>query len=247
MLSDADKLLLKNGAKELNVTLDSVAMDRLEMVAHRLQEANQRINLTRVPPNKTVLLHFLDSLTLGRAIPIHEGGRILDMGTGAGFPGLPLAIAYPSAVMTLVDATQKRLTFLDSLITDLNIDNVRLVHGRAEDLVDSDFIHAFDIVTARAVAVMEKLAGWLIPFVAPNGCAVAYKSENARHEIECSSSTIERLGGRLERIEEVKLPGSEIVRLLAIISANKIGAQIGKHKSQSRHAMHTAQSRKEKR
>jgi 16S rRNA (guanine527-N7)-methyltransferase len=220
MLSEADKLLLKSGAKELGVTLDSVAMDRLDLVIHRLYEANQHVNLTRVPSDKAVMLHLLDSLTLGSAVTIQERARMLDMGTGAGFPGIPLAIAYPSVRMTLVDSTRKRLNYIETLITELKIDNVRLVHGRAEDLLNSDLCRSFDIVTARAVADMSRLAGWLIPFVAPLGFAVAYKSESARAEIKQAGSVIQLMGGRLERIAEVRLPGAEITRLLAVVSVS---------------------------
>ncbi len=184
MLSEADRLLLKNGAEELTVSLDSIAIARFETFASRLHEANQHLNLTRVPAEQTVTLHFLDSLTIARAIKLEAGMRILDMGTGAGFPGMPLAIAYPDLKLTLVDATRKKLSFIEALISELHLDNVRVVHGRADELARQDLRRSFDVVTARAVAGMDKLAAWIIPFVRPGGVAVAFKSENARSEIE---------------------------------------------------------------
>jgi 16S rRNA (guanine527-N7)-methyltransferase len=238
VLTAENKELLVSGAAKLSVALDCSAMQRFELFADRLQAANKVMNLTRVPAEQTVQLHFLDSLTLCGAVQLRDGHKLLDMGTGAGFPGIPLAIAFPSLHVTLVDATQKRLKFIHDLILEAEIRNVSLIHGRAEELASSDLRHAFDVVTARAVAKMEQLVGWLIPFVAPGGCAAAYKSENARAEIEASKRTLSALGGKLDRIAEVKLPGTQITRLLAIVSLKETASPGARKVQRSVHCLH---------
>ena len=183
-----------------------------------LTEANRSLNLTRVPPDEFVTLHFLDSLSLAAALSPRPGDRLIDVGTGAGFPGVPLALAYPELSVTLLDGTRKRLDFIDSAIAELAISNARTLHGRAEDISrQSTHRCGYDIATARAVAKLPHLAGWMLPLVRPSGHAVAYKSQDVDAETEDARPAIARLGGTVERVVEVALPESQIVRKLIIL------------------------------
>lgn len=163
-------------------------------------------------------LHFLDSLLLLAATPIQPGWRVLDVGTGAGFPGLPLAIALPSVECTLIDSTRKKADFVRSTAEALGLENVCTLWGRAEELAASAKHRGrYDLVTARAVAKLDVLAGWLLPFVRPGGIAVACKSRHADAEIAEASRAIEAAGGRVEAIQELTIPETDVMRRLVII------------------------------
>jgi 16S rRNA (guanine527-N7)-methyltransferase len=218
MFTDAQRERLRSGAAVWGLTLENVTLERFARFADLLEEGNQRLNLTRVPPAEYDTLHFLDSLALAAVVSPTPGQSLLDVGTGAGFPGLPLALAYPHLRVTLMDGTRKRLDFLDDAIATLGLTNVRTLHGRAEEIgrLPAHRQH-YDLVTARAVAKMPQLAQWLVPLVKPGGWAVAYKSRDTDAEMAEAGRVLKPLGAECERVIEVDLPGTEIVRRLVML------------------------------
>ena len=225
MLTEAQREQLVQGAESWGLSLEAEVVAKFERFAELLEAGNQRLNLTRIPMEEIVTLHFLDSLALAAVLSPPPGARLLDLGTGGGFPGLPLALAFPKLQVTLVDSTQKRLTFLEEVLADLGLSgSVRTVHGRAEDLARLPLHReVYHIVTARAVAKMDVLAPWMLPFVRPGGIAVAYKSREATLEIEAARPKIGNSGGILERVEDIPLPGTDIHRKLAILKKTHRG------------------------
>lgn len=212
-----DAEALRTGAAELGLVLDDDAIARFARFAATLADANQRTNLTRIDPAEYVALHFLDSLAIAAAWRPGGDEHLIDVGAGAGFPGIPLAIAFPRLHVTLLDGTRKKLDFVDSVIAELGLTNATTVHGRAEEIGrQSTQRGMYDIAVARAVARLPRLAGWLLPFVRPGGIAVAYKSGAAENEVEEARPAIERAGVQVHE-RRVSLPGTGIERTLVIM------------------------------
>ncbi|MCW3055361.1 MAG: rRNA m(7)G-527 methyltransferase [Chthonomonadales bacterium] len=224
MFTDAQREQLRAGAAAWNLALDTQTIERFARFADILEEANLRLNLTRVPPAEIVTLHYLDSLALATVSPPKPGSCLLDVGTGAGFPGLPLALVYPELQVTLMDGTRKRLDFLKEAIATLGLTNVTTLHGRAEEVARLPaHRERYDLVTARAVAKMPQLVQWLLPLVRPGGQAIAYKSLETDLELAEADSILKRLGGKCEQVAEVALPGTEIVRRLVVLRRTERG------------------------
>ncbi|MCS6776932.1 MAG: 16S rRNA (guanine(527)-N(7))-methyltransferase RsmG [Chloroherpetonaceae bacterium] len=222
MLSETQRTQLIAGARAWGVTLDDRAVARFDQFARMLHAANQEFNLTRIRPEDIVPLHFLDSLSVLAVWHPAEGARVLDVGTGAGFPGLPLAIACPQLDITLLDGTRKRLAFVDTVIAALELDHVRTLHGRAEEIVRLPaYCEQFDVTTARAVAKMPRLVQWLLPLTRPGGLAIALKSRDLQDELEQALPVVRALGARVERVAELTLPGTEILRKLVCLRKHR--------------------------
>jgi 16S rRNA (guanine527-N7)-methyltransferase len=206
------------GSAELGLSLSSHQVDLFLRFTKLLEKWNQSLNLTRIPEENIVPLHFLDSLTVSQVEDFKEINAFLDLGTGAGFPGIPLKIAYPHLCVTLLDSRQKRLNFLDSAVRSLDLKNVTLIHARAEE-AGHDPVHreAYDCVTARAVTELILLAEWMLPFLRKGGLGIAWKGPKIGDEIQEAQSRIEEAGGTIERILPAEIPGTSVERSLVII------------------------------
>ena len=215
---DAALLQIIQGAQAFGLVLESATASRFQRFACLLDEGNRQLNLTRIKPEDVVTLHFLDSLALAAIHRPASGARLLDVGTGAGFPGVPLALAFPELEVTLMDSTRKRLAWLDGALADLKLKNAHTLHSRAEELAQNGaHRERYDLVTARAVAPMATLAGWLLPFVRPGGIAVAYKSQDIAAELVQMQPILKAQGAVLEQVAEISLPNTDIVRKLVIL------------------------------
>ena len=186
-----------------------------------LIEWNEKMNLTAIiDPEEIILKHFIDSITILKEL--EDNSKIVDVGTGAGFPGIPLSIMNTTLKITLVDSLNKRLIFLQEVVDRLNLKNIEIVHARAEEFgQNKKYRESFDIATSRAVANLSTLSEYLIPLVKVNGKAISMKASEAQEEINEAKKAIEVLGGKIEIIEEFNLPQSDIGTTVIIIKKEK--------------------------
>lgn len=186
-----------------------------------LIEWNEKMNLTAITePEEIILKHFIDSITILKEI--NDNSNVVDVGTGAGFPGIPLSIMNHTLKITLVDSLNKRLIFLQEVVDKLNLKNVEIVHARAEEFgQNKKYRESFDVATSRAVANLSTLSEYLIPLVKVEGKVISMKASEAREEINEAQKAIEVLGGAIEKIDEFNLPQSDIGRTVIIIRKEK--------------------------
>jgi len=198
------------------IALSATQKEQFATYFHELVETNKVMNLTSITDEDQVYLkHFYDSIVLGFVDEklLNQELTLCDVGSGAGFPSLPLKIINPKLKITIVDSLNKRIKFLDSLVAKLNLDNVNLVHGRAEEVgKNPQFRESFDVVTARAVAAMNVLTEFCLPLVKVGGQFVAMKSEKAPEELETAQFAIKTLGGEIKQQESVELPNDAGIR-----------------------------------
>lgn len=198
--------------KELNINLTDKQLRDLDTYYKMLIDYNSHTNLTRITEEKEVYLkHFYDSLTIVKMI-ILDNQTLLDVGTGAGFPGLVLKIVFPNLKVTLVDSLNKRINFLNLVIEKLQLKDVKAIHARAEEYALKNR-ETFDIVTSRAVANLNMLSELCIPMVKLSGCFIVMKAD-AKNEIDCSKKAIETLGGVIKDVVIFSLPFNAGIRTL---------------------------------
>lgn len=214
---------LKNGAAQLELTIGDDEVTLYLKYLKILIAWNEKFNLTAIrEPDEIIVKHFLDSMAILPYLREKLNLRLLDAGTGAGFPGVPVKIARPEIDVVLLDSLNKRINFLNHLITELQLKQITCIHGRAEDYGrQEEYREAFDLVTSRAVARLSVLAELCLPFVKVGGLFIAYKGPKSGEEIEEAQGALNILGGKLTRHVEVRLPGNEEVRSLLFISKEK--------------------------
>ncbi len=203
---------LKQGLNHIGVEIEEPKLNAMLKFKELVLETNKSLNLTSITEDdKFIDLHIIDSLTVLKRIP--DNSSVIDVGTGAGFPGMILKIANPTLDITLLDSTQKRLSFIDSAICELKLDNVRTLNARAEELsVQKDYREQFDVCVSRAVAKLPILCEYCIPFVKEGGLFIAMKGANCDDEISLAGNLPFELGCSKEKRELIELPNSEGVR-----------------------------------
>lgn len=209
--------------ESLGIYLTGSQIDQFLRYYELLIEKNRVINLTAITGYEDVLKkHFVDSISLAKAMDLTKSLNIIDIGTGAGFPGLALKIAFPDLKVTLLDSLNKRIYFLNEVINELGLDGVETIHGRAEDFARPGKLReSFDLCVSRAVANLSTLSEYCLPYVKVGGFFVSYKSEKISEELETAKKAVSLLGGSIESQIEFMLPDSDIYRNLVMIRKNK--------------------------
>lgn len=212
---------MQEKSMDLEISFSVEQLEKFYKYMELLIEWNEKINLTAITePKEIILKHFIDSITILNEIK--EGSKLVDVGTGAGFPGIPLAIMNSKIKITLVDSLNKRLIFLQEVIKELKLENVEIIHARAEEFgQNKEYRESFDIATSRAVANLSTLSEYLLPLVKLDGKCISMKASEATEEIKQAEKAIEILGGVIEKIEEFNLPQSNIGRTIIIVNKKK--------------------------
>lgn len=207
--------------RELNVTLEKKQKEKLYFFMNMLIEKNKEINLTAiVEPKEVIIKHFVDSIIIEKYID--EEDYIVDIGTGAGFPGIPLKIVREENKMLLIDSLNKRVNFIEEVIENLKLEKIEVKHFRAEEIGQNKvYREKFNIVTSRAVAKLNVLLEYMLPFLKIGGKCICMKGPNVEDELREATKAIEILGGRMESKEEYYLPNSDIKRTVIIIKKMK--------------------------
>ena len=208
-------------AKKINITFTEKQLEQFRIYYEMLVEKNKVMNLTGITEWDEVLeKHFLDSISLIRVVDLSQNISVLDMGTGAGFPGIPLKIAFPNLQITLADSLNKRVLFLQEVIDALKLEGIEAVHSRAEDLArDKNYREQYDLVVSRAVANLSTLSEYCLPFVKIGGQFISYKSGDIEEEVVASKSAVFLLGGKIK--DTVKFELGESGRSFVLIDKTK--------------------------
>ena len=188
-----------------------------------LIEKNKVMNLTAITePEEVIDKHFVDSLAINKIVDLKNVKSVIDIGTGAGFPGIPLKIAFPWLQITLLDSLNKRIKFLDEVVDALRLEQIKCIHGRSEDIArQEEHREKYDLCVSRAVANLSTLSELCIPFVKKGGEFISYKAANSQEEIEQAGNAIGKLGGRLAGVQELILPDTDMERIFVCIKKEK--------------------------
>lgn len=194
----------RNSMNSIGIELTNSQLNAFETYYDMLIDRNKVMNLTAITEFDEVMdKHFLDSIYLFRSIKLEADYKLIDIGTGAGFPGIPLKIVFPELKITLLDSLNKRVGFLNDVIDELNLNDIEAIHGRAEDIArDKAYRASYDIAVSRAVANLSTLSEYCLPFVKIGGKFVSYKSGDCADEVDNAKSAIHLLGGKINKIDE---------------------------------------------
>ena len=222
MNKDEFNNFLEQYIEKMNIVLDETQKSQFYKYMNLLIEWNQKINLTAIiEPKDIILKHFVDSMTINKYL--EENINIIDVGTGAGFPGIPIKISKQNLNVTLLDSLNKRINFLNTVVDELKLENINCIHGRAEEFARmKQKRERYDVATSRAVANLNVLAEYLLPFVKIGGKCICMKGPNIEEEIENSKNAIKILGGNIDKVEEFSLPKTDIKRTIILIRKEKI-------------------------
>ena len=214
---------LKARALKEEISLSPKQLDQFELFYNMLIETNKSMNLTAITDEDEVIeKHFIDSLSCRRVMDMTKVKTCIDVGTGAGFPGIPLKIVYPEIQFVLVDSLNKRVGFLNEVKKALGLEGLEALHGRAEDFAKKkEYREQFDLCVSRAVANLSTLSEYCLPFVAVNGSFVSYKSGDSEEEIHQAKHAISLLGGKVKNVDKFQLPGTDMGRALVEIKKTK--------------------------
>lgn len=223
MNKNYDVSQFKKDIEELNISLSDKQIDQFLTYYEMLIEWNEVMNLTAITDYDEVMKkHFIDSISINKAYDLNRNISLIDVGTGAGFPGLALKMAYPDLKVTLLDSLNKRINFLDAVIDKLGLTGVETIHGRAEDFAKPGKLREqYDVCVSRAVANLSTLSEYCLPFVKKGGKFIPYKSEKIGEEMAEASNAISILGGKISGQIEFTLPDSDIYRNFVIIDKIK--------------------------
>ena len=221
--------VLDQGCQEMGIVLDGEQRQQFVDFYEYLVEKNKVMNLTGITEFQEVLVkHFLDSLACVKAVDIKKVKRIMDVGTGAGFPGVPLKIAFPHLEACLLDSLKKRVNFLEETFDILKLTDITAVHGRAEEYArNKAYRESFDLCVSRAVSNLATLSEYCLPYVKVGGSFISYKSGTVQEEAEQAEKAVKILGGKIKDVVYFSLPDSEIQRSLVVIE--KVKSTPGKY------------------
>ncbi len=210
---------IKEVFDKMHIELPDGALELLNRYYEMLIDTNKVMNLTAITEySEVVIKHFADSAAIGCITDMNGNIDVIDVGTGAGFPGIVLKIVYPQLSVVLLDSLNKRVNFLKNVITELGLTDISAIHGRAEDIArNKDYREKFDLCVSRAVANMSSLSEYCLPFVKVGGRFIPYKADGCDEEVKTASKAVNTLGGKIRKIESYVIPDTDICRKFVVI------------------------------